>query len=53
MNALPPPRPIPEVHWCESVRKRAQPQSFFSDDDEIREILKRIWMPVAFGLTAS
>src|SRR5216684_1899043 len=36
-------------------RKKARPtRSCFSDDDEIREILRRrIWVPVAFALTAS
>ncbi len=36
-------------------RKKARPtRSCFSDDDEIREILRRrIWEPVAFALTAS
>jgi hypothetical protein len=28
-------------------------QSYFSDEDEIREILRRIWVPVAFALAVS
>jgi len=45
-------RTILSVNKNLRTKKTCPTQSCFSDD-EIREILRRIWMPVAFALTAS